>query len=158
MIKIRRYADTDHDAVWALHNEALKSTGAYLGNGPWDDDLHHIENVHIENGGDFFVGLLNGEIVAMGALKKSSGSRAEIKRMRVAPSLQRRGYGQAIFDKLQELAIVLGYKTLHLDTSVEQEAAQHLYENNGFLEVGRGKVGNFECIYYEKRHLTNHCT
>ncbi len=48
-------------------------------------------------------------------------------------------------------ARTLGYKTLHLDTSVVQLAAQKLYEKNGFREVGRDIYNNdLEVILYEK--------
>ena len=43
MMEVRRYRAGDHDAVWDLHNVALNEVGAHMGNGPWDDDLHHIE-------------------------------------------------------------------------------------------------------------------
>ncbi len=55
MFKIRRYKNSDHDEVWSLHNLALKKVGAHPGNGPWDDDLHHISSVYINRGGEFLV-------------------------------------------------------------------------------------------------------
>ena len=45
---------------------------------PWDDDLHAIAEVYLEQRGDFLVGLLEGELVAMGALRHTSARRAEI--------------------------------------------------------------------------------
>ena len=46
------------------------------------------------------VGLYEDQVVAMGALTVSD-NKAEIKRMRVHPDYQRRGYGQAILEQLQ---------------------------------------------------------
>ncbi|MDQ3670324.1 MAG: hypothetical protein M3377_08620 [Actinomycetota bacterium] len=83
-LRIRRFEDSDHDAVWALHNDALHHAGAHAGSGPWDDDLHAIRCVYHEQDGEFVVGMLDGELVAMGALRRSGPRRAEIKRMRVA--------------------------------------------------------------------------
>ena len=40
-------------------------------------------------------------IVAMGALRPLDGRTAELKRMRVLPEYQRRGYGQRILDSLE---------------------------------------------------------
>jgi hypothetical protein len=37
------------------------------GNGPWDDDLHAIEKVYLANRGEFLIGVVEGEVVAMGA-------------------------------------------------------------------------------------------
>ena len=86
----------------------------------------------------------------MGALRRTSPERAEIKRMRVHPDYQGRGIGQIILSELEAQALAIGYKTLHLDTSVVQLAAQRLYEKNGFREVGRDTHNNLEVILYEK--------
>ena len=114
--EIRRYVPTDHDAVWELHNEVLNDAGAHAGNGPWDDDLHDIEDVYLNADGEFLVGTLHGDIVAMGAYKRSSSKSAEIKRMRVKTAFQRRGFGQRVLDDLQGRAMAAGYTLLHLDT------------------------------------------
>ena len=147
---IRRYEPWDKRAVRRLHDEALNEVGAHLGTGPWDDDLDDIEGVYLESGGEFLVGELEGEIVAMGAIKRVSPDAAEVKRMRVRPGLQGRGYGQAMLDALHRSAADLGYTTLHLDTTVQQRTARGLYLKNGYCEVGRGSVGPFDCIYYER--------
>ena len=152
MLEIRRYIDTDHDDVWDLHILGLQTVGAYLGSGPWDDDLHNIENVYLNNRGEFLVGTYEGRLIAMGALRKTTDELAEIKRMRVHPDVQGRGYGQRILDELEARAVALGYTTLHLDTSIVQIAAQHLYRKNGFKEMGRVMMhGWLECILFEKR-------
>lgn len=150
-LQIRRYEADDHEAVWNLHNEALNDVGAHLGNGSWDDDLHEIESVYLENGGEFLVGVHNERIVAMGALRRISDKRAGITRMRVAPELQSQGIGQRLLDALHQRATELGYTTLRLDTTIQQVAARNLYERNDYFEVGRGPVGPFECVYYEGR-------
>jgi GNAT superfamily N-acetyltransferase len=150
MFEIRRYRSSDYDAVWQLHIDALAHTGAHAGHGPWDDDLHQIEDIYLKNNGEFLVGTLGGQVIAMGALKKTSGLRAEIKRMRVLPSFQRRGFGQAILDRLEARARELGYGLLHLDTSILLVVAQRFYEKNGYIETHREKVGEFVCVFYEK--------
>ncbi|MEJ7841761.1 MAG: GNAT family N-acetyltransferase [Rubrobacter sp.] len=146
---IRRYEPDDQEAVWKLHNDALYDVGAHLGNGPWDEDLGAIESVYLEDGGEFLVGVQDGHVVAMGALRRTAGDRAGITRMRVAPGLQGRGIGQTLLDALHRRAAELGYATLHLDTTVHQTAARRLYERNGYREVGRGPIGPFDCVYYE---------
>lgn len=150
-VAFRRYKPADREAVWNLHNEALHDVGAHLGNGRWDSDLDAIESVYLEDGGEFLVGVLKGEVVAMGALRRDSEGRALITRMRVAPNLQGRGIGQKLLDALHRRAAELGHRTLRLDTTVQQTAAQRLYERNGYRETGRGTVGPFECLYYERK-------
>ncbi|MEK7532144.1 MAG: GNAT family N-acetyltransferase [Patescibacteria group bacterium] len=151
-LEIRPYTPTDSEAVIHLHNVALEAAGAHVGNGPWDSDLLNIKGVYLENNGAFLVGLLDGQIVAMGALRKISDEKGEIKRMRVLPQFQRQGFGQAILDVLEKEAVKKGYKTLCLDTTVLQVAAQKMYLKNGYAEVRRTKQGfPFETIFYEKR-------
>jgi GNAT superfamily N-acetyltransferase len=152
-LHIRRYEPGDKRAIRRLHDDALNEVGAHLGSGSWDDDLDEIESVYLEQGGEFLVGVLDGEIVAMGALMWISPQKAELKRMRVRPELQGRGYGQVMLDTLHRCASELGYSTLRLDTTVQQRAAQSLYLKNGYSEVGRTVVGPFDCLVYEREIL-----
>jgi len=150
MFTLRRYTPADREAVEYLHVHAIQQAGAYLGRGPWDDDVYAIEETYLNNQGEFLIGEWYGIFVAMGALHRTSPERAEIKRMRVHPDYQGRGIGQIILSELEARALVLGYKTLHLDTSVVQIAAQKLYEKNGFHEVGRDTYNDLKVILYEK--------
>ena len=150
-LRIRRYEPGDKEAVWRLHNEALDAVGAHLGNGDWDDDLHGIGGAYLEAGGEFLVGVLDGRVVAMGALRRISHEEAEVKRMRVEPALQGRGYGRALLEALHRRAAGLGYSTLRLDTTVHQRAARSLYEGSGYREARRGRIGPFDCVFYERK-------
>src|SRR5215831_1041645 len=148
MFTLRCYTPADREAVEELHVRAIQQAGAYLGRGPWDDDIYAIEETYLNNQGDFLIGEWDGIFVAMGALRRTSPERAEIKRMRVHPDYQGRGIGQIILSELEARARTLGYKTLHLDTSVVQFAAQRLYQKNGYREVGRDIYGELEVILY----------
>ena len=150
MFSLRRYRPADMEAVEYLHVHAIQQTGAYLGRGPWDDDVYTIEEAYLNNQGEFLIGEWDGVFVAMGALHRTSAERSEIKRMRVRSDYQGRGLGQLILSELESRARALGYKTLHLDTSVLQVPAQRLYEKNGYREVGRDVYQGLEVILYEK--------
>ena len=150
MFEIRRYEAADHDAVFELHNVALEAVGAHVGNGPWDEDLHDVQTVYLDAGGEFLVGELDGQIVAMGALKKTGDGCAEVTRMRIDPEHQRRGFGQAILTRLERRAVELGLLHLHLHTTVQQVAAQKLYEKNGYAQTGRTRFAGFDVLIYEK--------
>ena len=151
MFTLRRYKPTDLQTVEYLHVYAIQQAGAYLGRGPWDDDVYAIEEAYLNNQGEFLIGEWDGIFVAMGALHRTSAERAEIKRMRVYPNYQGRGFGQLILNELETRARTMGYKMLHLDTSIVQVPAQKLYEKNGFREVGRAMYQNLEVILYEKQ-------
>jgi|SRR3989344_2855412 len=151
---LRRFESKDKEAVYDLHIKALKHAGTFIETpnlrNEWDKDLANIEGVYINNKGEFFVVTVDGKLVGMGALRNVDETTAEIKRMRVEPSLQGKGIGKLILDKLVERAKELGYKELVLDVAEIQEAARHLYESRGFLEIKRGKQGGQETVWYQR--------
>lgn len=150
-MKIRRYVAADHDAVWELHNSALLHADAHGGSGPWEDDLHRVEEEYIATGGEFYVGTVGGRIVAMGGLQRLSDDRAELRRMRVHPDLQRRGLGARMLSALEQRATELGFRTLTLDTTVQQVPAIRLYTRSGYREIGRSTKGRFSILEFEKK-------
>ena len=147
---LRRYLPSDREEVWQLHRLALESTDAYIGDSSLDDDLKEIEEVYLAQRGEFLVGLSGKRLVAMGALKEVTEDSAELKRMRVHPDYQRRGYGSEMLRQLEAKAKALGYKKLVLDTSSAQVAALHLYRTSGYTETGREGVRGLEVIFFEK--------
>lgn len=148
-MKIIQYNEEYQAAILTLHKEALESIGAYAGEGPWDSDLHRIRQAYIDNAGSFLLGISNGELIAMGALKIIDAVCAEITRMRVKPSHQGRGHGTAILTRLLDAARDHGYMKVILETSTAQVPAQRLYRKHGFHETGRGVLKGFDVIFYE---------
>jgi ribosomal protein S18 acetylase RimI-like enzyme len=149
---LRRFEKKDEEAVYNLHISALKQAGTFIDtpkSQELDQDLKNIETIYINNNGEFFVTTVDNKIVGMGALRKIDETTAEIKRMRVEPSMQGKGIGKLILDKLIERAKELGYKKLVLDVAEKQKGAQHLYESRGFKEYKRGDIGGQETIYYQ---------
>lgn len=153
-LRVRRYRPEDYKVVRRLHEVALRDAGDFLDNKELDADLDDIESVYLNGSGEFLVGECDGQAVAMGALRKTSAKYAEIKRMRVEPAFQGRGFGRQMLDALERRAAALSYPVLHLDTSVRQRAARALYEKSGFKEVGRGPLHGLDSVFYEKRETT----
>lgn len=150
MFTMRQYRPEDHPVVLDLHVVCMKAIGVYIDDPTLETDLDDIAGVYINNRGDFLVGEHGGGIVAMGALRPLSAGRGEIKRMRVHPTMQGRGYGRAVLLALEERARELGYRELELETGVLQAAAIGLYTSHGFVEFKRGKVRYMDCIWFEK--------
>jgi GNAT superfamily N-acetyltransferase len=148
---IRQYQSRDKDAVYQLHVTALKTAGTYIGSGVWDRDFENIEEIYIRSGGEFLVGELDGLIVSMGALRPHSTERVELKRMRVLPELQRKGFGQQMYEALEQRARELGFTTLYLDVTEKQQRARKFYEKNGFVLVGHVVLGGQDTALYEKK-------
>lgn len=84
---IRRYQAHDATEVKALHQLAMQQTGAYIP-GPWNADMDAIADTYLNGRGEFLVGLIDGKIVAMGALRPMTETIGEIKRLRVHPDYQ----------------------------------------------------------------------
>ncbi|SDI97160.1 Acetyltransferase (GNAT) family protein [Actinokineospora alba] len=97
------------------------------------------------------VGALGGFILAMGALRPIEPGVAELKRMRVHPTWQGRGFGRLILDHLEQRAIALGFHTLLLDTTPHQHAAIGLYRTRGFTQTGTGIVANQPSLFFQKQ-------
>ncbi|RKN84980.1 GNAT family N-acetyltransferase [Paenibacillus ginsengarvi] len=149
-MELRLYRSGDRERVLELHERALREEGAYKGDGPWDDDLRDIAAAYTDDGGEFWVGEAEGEIVAMGAFRPTSNDTAEIRRMRVAPELQGRGCGRLMLNKLEERAKERGFAMLHLDTTAAQTAAQALYESAGYSMHERRMIDGDDCYMYAK--------
>ena len=158
ILSIRRYQPEDNEIVKALHYSGVRQIDAYAGTDSdlfgvdfdLDADLDDIESVYLKSGGEFLVGIHEEKLVAMGALKRQSETRAEIKRMRVYQEYQRQGFGQIILQKLTEAAVLMGYTELCLDTLLQNIPAQQLYEKNGFVRAGQKRIGRFDVVLYEK--------
>jgi len=150
VFELRSFCDEDADAVWHLHDAALEDAGAHGGRGPWEDDLRDIRGTYLDSGGDFLVGLLDGELVAMGGLLIRAAEEAEIKRMRVPPEFQRRGFARFLLAKLEERAEALGARAICLDTTGQRTAARRLYKSAGYRETGRRQTARFLFIDFTK--------
>lgn len=152
MLHLRRFEQSDASSVQRLHDEGLRESGVHLGDGPWDDDLRSIPATYLADRGEFLVGTLDGDVVAMGAIRRLTDAVAEVTRMRVDAGVRRRGFARQLLSELECRARDLGYHELHLDTTVAQSAAQALYLTSGYRIRGRANdAGGHELILFEKR-------
>jgi ribosomal protein S18 acetylase RimI-like enzyme len=148
-LSLRHYRPADRDRVLELHERAMRDVGAYVEGVP-EPDLADVEAAYLESGGEFLVGETDGEVVAMGAFRPAEGyvtellddleNAAEIKRMRVAPARQGRGYGRRVYSELERRAKERGFDEFALDTTPAQTAAQALYESVGFELARRERL------------------
>ncbi len=149
-LTIRQYENRDREAVVNLNYATLLAAGAKLGDGPRDAGVRDIESEYLDSGGEFLVGEYDGRIVAMGGIQKTDPESAKVRRMRVDPDLQRRGFGTAILRCLEDSALELGITRLWLDTSVNFEQALNFYSRHGYHRTHEQKTGDDKLIYFEK--------
>jgi len=145
---IRRFDSQDRELVWELHSCAVGSE-ADAGD-EFFSDLKDIENHFFAVGGEFLVGFVRDRLVAMGGFVPRSATEVEIKRMRVHPEWQHRGFGRAVLKRLEEDATSQSYSTLVIETTLTQISALAFYENNGYVEVERGTRVGFKVVRMRK--------
>lgn len=150
-VTFRGYREEDREAVWNLHEKALKHVGAFIaGVDSLDTDLKNIPKVYDQGSGAFVIAEQDGAVIGMGAVRRVDAETAEIKRMRVLPEYQGQGLSTRLLKLLEGKAKELGYKRLVLDTSLKQEAAVHMYSKYGYKEYKRGDIEGWETVWMEK--------
>ncbi|MGO4683539.1 GNAT family N-acetyltransferase [Hyphomicrobium sp. 2TAF46] len=107
LVQIRRFVEGDADAIWSLHRCALTLVGASGPTGSGEDDLRDIPRFYLSSR-DFLACAADDVVVAMGGWRHLSPTHAELKRMRVEPSLQGRGFGRRTLEALDESARITG--------------------------------------------------
>lgn len=92
--------------------------------------------------GEFYVGYLNGEAVAMGGwrfrtpgIPQVARRPAEIKRMFVRDHVRGRGFARQLLATLEASAAAAGADWMLLETGQPQIAAVALYRSSGYVDV-----------------------
>ena len=84
--------------------------------------------------GCFYLVDAQGEVAAIGGLRRIRDGVAELKRVYVRPAFRGRRLGEAMLARLVGDARAFGYRRILLDTAPFMTAAQHLYEAAGFID------------------------
>lgn len=149
-LAIRPYEPTDADAVWRVHEAAIRASPIPFHPDAPDTDLRDVRAAYAD--GAFLVGLVDAAVVATGAYRPVDESTVELRRMRVHPDHQGRGYGRRMLAELERRAAAAGAGTVVLETHERLAAARGLYEDEGYRETGRESlpVGDDELVAYAK--------
>ena len=139
------------DAFKRLCRSYLGWLGEDLGFQAVDDELDTLPGVYAErNNGVLLVAKCDGEYAGTAALRPLRGKQAEgveeiegisvddiaeLKRLWVDSSFQRRGIGEALTRECLEVARRRGYKAVVCDTLERLTAANALYEHMGFKKT-----------------------
>ena len=101
---------------------------------------------------EYVVGVIDGEVVACGALQDLEPGVGEVKRMYVKPPYRGRGLSRHILKAVEDLATERGLHTLRLETGRFLPAALGLYTSSGYTEIPLfGQyVGHETSICFEK--------
>ena len=98
-------------------------SGAIDGSFPLHDDVRYL------------VLLVEGQVVACGALQTIDNTTAEIKRMYVRPSARGKGYARVVLAALEEWAVAGGHRAARLETGSYLPVARRLYRTAGYRPI-----------------------
>jgi putative acetyltransferase len=98
-------------------------SGAIDGSFPLHDDVRYL------------VLLVDGRVVACGALQTIDPATTEIKRMYVRPEARGRGYARAVLDALERWAVARGHRAARLETGSYLPVALTLYRSAGYRPI-----------------------
>lgn len=149
-MQLIRYRPEFQAAMLSLHRSALE--GFVLGITQQQDeaDLMALEDTYLHSRGEFLLGFLNDQLVAMGGFKRLSDEVAELKRMRIARELQGKGYGTLLLRELERRASESGVRTLCLDAARRRPLTLEFYRKHGYEECGQGFYGVVEMVQFRK--------
>src|ERR1043165_842761 len=147
-MQLVRYRDEFLQAVLALHRSAMEGIATGMSQTEEEADLHLIEEQYFANGGEFLVGLIGNEVVAIGGFRRLPDDSAEIKRMRIRGDLQGQGLGTALLSELERLAREYGIRKLCLETAVTRVRTPDFYRKHGYRECGRSSYGTAEPLQF----------
>ncbi len=129
----------------------MTAANANYGPGAWNADLDTIPEAYLNGRGEFLVGELDGEIVAMAGIHELDDTRCVVRRMRILPSVQRQGYGGQLLDSLEQAARALGYLEIDIDTLRRLTEAQAFYEKNGYEHYETADFQGEPQLLYRKK-------
>ena len=127
-------------AAYMAARKPKKATGA---------DIDNIEAAYMRDGAHFWVAVAEGgEVVGMVGVQNYEPGTAEIRRLRVRKSHQRRGIGTRLLETALRFCNEKGYIKVTLDTFIEREPAIRLFEKFRFRHSRSRSVGDKELLYF----------
>ena len=137
MFEIRPFECQDTEAICKLilHIQQIEfQVPINLADQP---DLLQIPKVYLQNGGNFWVAVVDGEVVGTIALIDCGHGIGCIRKMFVHADWRGKGRGLArqLLETLETRALNHGINTLYLGTVERLQAAIHFYLRNGFIAV-----------------------
>lgn len=155
-LTIRQFQPQDKEAALQVNIKALTKLGIPEAN-ITSQDIGNAQEEYFNKNGDFLVGEVDGQIVAIGGYKQKDKETANIRKMRTLPEYQGKGIGRKMLEALEEsIRRHSDYKKIKVGTSTIMPNAIRLYTSMGYKEVERipkpdaGYGKDFAEIAYEK--------
>lgn len=156
--QIRSIIASDNTAIAGIIRSVMPEFGA---SGPGfaihDAEVDDMAAAYSQTGCAYFVVEFDERIRGGGGIAPLLGESGicELRKMYFLPELRGRGAGAALIQRCLDMARELGYRACYLETLTGMDAAQKLYEKNGFQRIpaALGRTGHFGCNRFYLREL-----
>ncbi len=141
-----------YEAAAALFKEYAAWLGIDLGFQHFKEELENLKAIYNAADGGILLCKEGDSFIACVAIRRSTPTIAELKRMYVQPAHQHKGIGRSLLERSLELAKSLHYEYIRLDTLNHMTPAINLYKKNGFYEIEayyHNPVAT--AVYFEKK-------
>lgn len=167
-LRIRPFEPRDQEAVVRIFEEWNRAIAPPGGEARFEDYIQRTlaeeilripEYYQRRPGSGFWVGVLDGAVVATIGIERLSDETAEVRRMYVDAPYRRRGFGSLLLAHGEAFSAAEGYRRIALSTSELQPAAKDLYEARGYRlartvtareQTNRTVGGGIRRFHYEK--------
>ncbi len=130
-IVIRTVEPCDQAAVSRLYHDGLLS--GQISENDTGADIENIDEAYLRSErNDFWIAEYQGQVVGMVGVAEDEPDVAEIRRLRVEPSLQQRGIGMRLMETAIGFCRHHGYLKVRLDTRLERGRATELFDRFAF--------------------------
>ena len=142
MVGIRIYSDLYRDQVAQLILSIQKTEFEIPINLEDQPDLSDIANFYQKDNGNFWIALLDDQVVGTIALLDIGKNRGALRKMFVSAEYRGSHFrvGQRLLDSLTEWAKRKNFQEIWLGTTEKFVAAQKFYEKNNFTEVDKDRL------------------
>jgi len=147
------YAPKDQAAFKALNVEWISQH--FTLEQPDIDALDNPEHYILSSGGTILIAIYNNIPVGCCALIKMNDNTYELAKMAVSPTVQGKGFGLLLGQKIIERAKLLGAKRLYLESNSALESAIRLYIKLGFEHITAKKSPYARCDVQMELCLNN---
>ena len=117
------------------HREDIHLINAYFDDAAFEEELASLPGEYVPPRGQLLLATLDGAPAGCVALREIDSASCEMKRMFVYTQYHGKGVGRLLAEAIIKEARALGYRTMRLDTSVRQDAANGLYRRLGFQTI-----------------------
>jgi ribosomal protein S18 acetylase RimI-like enzyme len=147
-VTIRSYTPADEQTCQKLYREGL--LGGHLAENDTGLDIDDIESAYMKKGGNHFwvSEISGGRVVGMIGVQHHEQGVGEIRRLRVASDMRRRGIGSKLVEVAVKFCADQQYLKITLDTFVDREPAIKLFEKFRFRHDRTRNVGGKDLLYF----------